>query len=41
MKLQCPHSHVTDCVVSTNVTCEEIYTVCSNCGEITNTRIEC
>lgn len=37
----CPHFNETDQVVTSNVTCETIHTVCEDCGTITNIRTDC
>lgn len=39
--IDCPHIEKTDVVVESNVTCEVVHTICDDCGQVLNTRIDC
>lgn len=37
----CSHFEVTDVVKSAGVTCEEVWSICKQCGEVLNKRTDC
>lgn len=37
----CPHINKTDIPVNVAATCEKIYTMCDDCNEVLNIRIDC
>ncbi len=37
----CEHLNLTDVVKTSNVTCEEIETICDDCFKVLKKRIEC
>jgi len=40
--ITCPHQgEKTDVVINASVTCETIHTVCDDCGQVLNVRIDC